>query len=183
MLKKLFATVLALMIVGTMVAQRWGGSSNGGHQNNGGWNRGNGNSLVFNSSTSLRQYVLIFQNGTTYSLANNQSVIINNIPNGNYNVQIIRIKPQAFGQPRNEILYNGVISLKGGFETSININLLDDVNITDRQVIFANTGNGGGCNNGNRGGNTGGWNNGNNIPCCGQGNQWGRRRGHHRHCG
>jgi hypothetical protein len=112
----------------------------------------NQSSLVIASSSSSKNYVVNINNRYSYNLSNNSSnITLNNLGTGVQYIEVIQLKKNIFGNEKRESIYTGNIQLKKGFETTLNINVFNQVNVTERQVYFDNNtndnNNGNGCNN------------------------------------
>lgn len=170
-MKKLMNVALLLILVMGASAQNQYSYYNDDDHNSNRYNNNRG-SLVLNTSSITREYVVNINNRLSYLLnGNNNLTTLNNLGSGNHYVEVYRIKNNVFGQQRRDLLYSGNIQLKSGFETTVTIDMFDRVNVNDRQVYF---------NNGN--GNNGGWQNGGNGCGHHRGNGWGHKKDRRKKC-
>lgn len=141
-------------------------------QNNGSWQNNNYNqssSLIINSA-SQRQVSVSVDNYQYQSNGNNGDVNVGQLSSGNHAVVVYEWKRNFWGKSVQQVIYNSNVYLKPGFETTIYINALGQVSISERQLYNNNNGN---YNNGDYG------NNGN-----GKGHGYGRKKNKHKrdHC-
>jgi hypothetical protein len=117
-------------------------------------NYGQYSSLVV-SSVSQRQFLVYIDNyqyQANGNNGNNNTVTADQLQAGNHNVVIYENRRNFWGKTVQTEVYNAALYLKPGFETSIFINALGQINVSERQVYNNNNGgydNGGYGNNGN----------------------------------
>jgi hypothetical protein len=163
-MKKLLTLIILAAGITTGFAQ-WQPNQNGGPQqypqqgNQQQYPRQNGNysqysSLVV-SSVSQRQFLVYvdnYQYQANGNNGNNNTINVDQLQAGNHTVIIYENRRNFWGKTVQSEVYNSTLYLKPGFETSIFINALGQVNVSERQVYNNNNGgydNGGYGNNGN----------------------------------
>jgi hypothetical protein len=155
-MKKLLTLLILAAGITTGFAQ-WQGNPQQGNQQQS--QRQNGNysqysSLVV-SSVSQRQFLVYvdnYQYQANGNNGNNNTVNVDRLQAGNHNVVIYENRRNFWGKTVQSEVYNSTLYLKPGFETSIFINALGQVNVSERQVYNNNNGGydqGGYGNNGN----------------------------------
>ncbi len=107
-------------------------------------------SLIINSATQ-RQFSVSVDNYQYQSNGNGNDINVGQLNAGNHNIIIYEWKRNFWGKTVQQVVYNSTLYLKPGFETSIYINLLGQVNISERQLYnngnynqdgYGNNGNG-----------------------------------------
>lgn len=153
-MKKIF-TFLSVMAIITSGFAQWQQkpqqypNQNGGPRQNSNYNQ---NSSLIVSSASQRQ-VSVYVDGYQYqSNGNNGAVNVGQLSSGNHNIIIYEMKKNIWGKTVQQEVYNANLYLKPGVETTLFINNLGQVSISERQV---NNNNNGGYNNNNGPGNNG----------------------------
>jgi hypothetical protein len=126
------------------------------------------------SSVSQRQFLVYVDNQQYQGNGNNgngSTINIGQLQAGNHTVAVYENRRNFWGKTVQDKIYNSSLYLKPGFETTVFINALGQVNISERQLY--NNSNNGGYDNGGYG------NNGN-----GNGYGYGRRKDKHKQkCG
>jgi hypothetical protein len=147
-MKKLLTLVILAAAITTGFAQ-WqpNQTQRGGPQQNGNYSQYS--SLVVNSV--LQRQFLVYVDNYQYQAngnnGNNNTFNVDRLQAGNHNVIIYESRRNFWGKTVQSEVYNAALYLKHGFETSIFINALGQVNVSERQVY--NNNNGGYGNNGN----------------------------------
>jgi hypothetical protein len=142
-MKKILTAIILAAGITTGFAQ-WQPNQNGGPQ----YSRQNGNysqysSLVV-SAVSQRQFLVYvdnYQYQANGNNGNNNTVTADRLQAGNHNVVIYENRRNFWGKTVQTEVYNSTLYLKPGYETSIFINALGQVNVSERQVY--NNSNGG----------------------------------------
>ncbi len=162
-MKKILTAIILAAAITTGFAQ-WQPNQNGGPQypqqgNQQQYPRQNGNysqySSLIVSSVSQRQFLVYvdnYQYQANGNNGNNNTITADRLQAGNHTVVIYENRRNFWGKTVQSEVYNATLYLKPGFETSIFINALGQVNVSERQVYNNNNGgydNGGYGNNGN----------------------------------
>jgi hypothetical protein len=143
-MKKL--TSLALMFITTISAFAQGSFARvtTNYQNN---------VLIINSASLNKDYTITIDRNYVYQSNGTNATVINSLGSGYHQIEITQLKRGVFGKQRREIIYTGSLNMKQGYETSINIGLLGNVNISERQINVIGNNNGTCDNNSNGRGN------------------------------
>ena len=156
-MKKIFTTIIFTAGIISVFAQGQRYPQNGGPQQYPNYPQQNNNynqnsSLIINSA-SQHQITVSVDNYQYQSNGNNGDVNVGQLSSGNHTVIIYEWKKNFWGKSVQQVVYNSSLYLKPGFETTIYINFLNEVNISERQLYNNsnndNYGNGDYGNNGN----------------------------------
>ena len=153
-MKKIFTSIIFTAAIFSLFAQGQQYPQNGGPQQYPNYPQQNNNyyqnsSLIINSA-SQRQIAVSVDNYQYQSNGNNGDVNVGQLSAGNHNVVIYEWRRNFWGKSVQHVVYNSSVYLKPGFETTIYINILGQVSISERQVYSnGNYGNDGYGNNGN----------------------------------
>jgi hypothetical protein len=151
-MKKIFTLLSVLGIISSSFAQ-WQQNpqqypnQNGGPKQNNNYNQ---NSSLIVSSASQRQVSVYVDSYQYQSNGNNGEINVGQLSSGNHNIIIYEMKKNFWGKTVQQEVYNSNLYLKPGVETSLFINTLGQVSISERQLN-----NNGNYNNGNGPGNNG----------------------------
>ena len=162
-MKKIFTSIILTAGVFAVFAQGQRYPQNGGPRQNNNYNQNS--SLIINSA-SQRQIAVSVDNYQYQSNGNNGDINVGQLSAGNHTVVITEWKKNFWGKSVQQVVYNSSLYLKPGFETTIYINALGQVNVSERQLS----------NNGNYNNNNGDY--GNNGK--GVGNGYGRKKNKHK---
>ena len=168
-MKKIFTSIMLTAIVFAVFAQGQRYPQNGGPRQNNNYPQGtvyNQNSSLIINSASQRQIAVSVDNYQYQSNGNNGDINVGQLSAGNHTVVITEWKKNFWGKTVQRVVYNSSLYLKPGFETTIYINALGQVNVSERQLY----------NNGNYNNNNGDY--GNNGK--GVGNGYGRKKNKHK---
>jgi hypothetical protein len=143
-MKTMISFVVLLTITITTHAQRfnvpYNSSSSNYYDNTILLNNARGTSLNLQSASITKDYIVTINNQYSYALrSNNNTTAVNNLQYGSYNITVHRVKTNIFGKQRNEVLYNGVVTLTRNYETTLYINAFDEVAIQNN-VVYNNGG-------------------------------------------
>ncbi len=164
-MKKILTTLLLVTGISGAFAQWQQGGPNQQNNNFPGQN-GNYNSALTVNTATQRQFSVTVDNYQYQSNGNGQDVNVNQLQAGNHQVTIYEWRRNFWGKTVQHVIYNSNIYFKPGFETLIYINVIGQVNISERQLYNYNGNN-----------NQGGYgNNGNGV-----GNGYGRMKNKHKH--
>ena len=175
-MKKILTSIVLVALVSLSFAQGQQYPQQGGNQQYPNYPQQNNNynnqysSLIVNSS-SQRQFSVSVDNYQYQSNGNGNDINVGQLNAGNHNIIIYEWKRNFWGKTVQQVVYNSSLYLKPGFETTIFINILGQVNVSERQLYYNNNGN---YDNGGYG------NNGNGV-----GYGYGRKKNKHKkqHCG
>jgi hypothetical protein len=141
-MKKIFTSIILTAGVFAVFAQGQRNPQNGGPRQNNNYNQNS--SLIINSA-SQRQISVSVDNYQYQSNGNNGDVNVGQLSAGNHTVVITEWKKNFWGKTVQQVVYNSTLNLRSGFETTIYINALGQVNVSERQLYNNNGDN----NNGN----------------------------------
>jgi hypothetical protein len=153
-MKKIFTLLSVLGIISSSFAQ-WQQNpqqypnQNGGPRQNSNYNQ---NSSLIVSSASQRQVSVYVDSYQYQSNGNNGEINVGQLSSGNHNIIIYEMKKNFWGKTVQQEVYNSNLYLKPGVETTLFINNLGQVSISERQLNNNNNGN---YDNGNGPGNNG----------------------------
>jgi hypothetical protein len=140
-MKKLLTLVVLATAITTGFAQ-WqpNQTQRGGPQQNGNYSQYS--SLVV-SAVSQRQFLVYvdnYQYQANGNNGNNNTVIADRLQAGNHSVVIYENRRNFWGKTVQTEVYNSTLYLKPGYETSIFINALGQINVSERQLYNNNNG-------------------------------------------
>jgi hypothetical protein len=169
-MKKIFTSIIFTASIFAVFAQGQRYPQNGGPRQNNNYNQNS--SLIINSA-SQRQIAVSVDNYQYQSNGNNGDVNVGQLSAGNHTIVISEWKKNFWGKSVQQVVYNSSLYLKPGFETTIYINVLGQVNISERQLYNNGNNDNGNYNNGDYG------NNGKGV-----GHGYGRKKNKHKkdHC-
>jgi hypothetical protein len=121
----------------------------GGPQSRGSYNQPS--SLIINTASN-RPITVVIDNSQTYQGNSNgygNTVNIGSVYAGSHSIVVYEWRSNIFGKQRKEVVYNGNVYLKPGYETTVTVNGFGQANVAERQLYNYNNGNGQYGNNGN----------------------------------
>jgi uncharacterized protein YxeA len=137
-MKKLLTTIIlaASITIGfaqwqQIPQQRGSGPNNNYPQRSNNYNRSS--SLIINT-VSQRQLTVYVDNYQYQSNSNNNSINVDQLFAGNHNIIIYEAKRNFWGKTVQQELFNSSLYLRSEFETNIYVNILGQVNISERQL-------------------------------------------------